>query len=177
MKLKIILLAELPQEERKVIINILAEWNYNAWHKYDSAVTIERSKKRFEERALNKDKLPLTIIAINESISNLENSVIGMVTLKESVPIVGYDDRKPWLGSLIVLEQYQNQGIGTKLVNKASELAVMLSFKELFLFTSDSYMPTWYSNKKRGWEFLSKDIYLKGAPEEHEITILKKRLI
>ena len=176
MKLKIILLAELPQEDRKKVINILAKWNYNAWHKYDSAVTIERSKERFEERALNKDTLPLTIIALNEYISNIENSVIGMATLKESVPIVGYDDKKPWLGSLMVLEQYQHQGIGTKLINKASELAKMLSFKELFLFTSDPYMPTWYSNQKRGWEFLSKDIYLKGNPKEHEITIMKKRL-
>ena len=48
---------------------------------------------------------------------------------------------------------------------------------KIFLFTSISYMPQWYSSKNRGWEFLSTDTYPKGDPKEHQITIMKKRLI
>ena len=177
MNIKIMLLADLSIEQREKIVNVLAEWNYNAWNKYDAAVTVERSKERFEQRALNRDRLPLTLIAINEDIVKIEDSIVGTVTLKESVPISGYDDKKPWLGSLMVLEPYQKQGVGTKLENKTSELAAALGFKEIFLFTSVSYMPQWYSSQNRGWEFLSKDTYPQGDPKEHQITIMKKRLV
>jgi len=176
MKINLKLLADFSVQERELIINIIATWNYNAWNKYDSAVTIERSKEHFAQRALNKDHLPLTIIAIDEDIVKLEDSVVGMITLKESIPVPGYDNKKPWLGSLVVLKNYQHQGVGTLLEQKATELANSMGFKEMFLFTSDPIMPAWYSDKKRGWEVLKKDTYPKGNVKEHPITVMKKNI-
>lgn len=177
MNIEIILLADLPEKDCEQAVNVLAIWNFNEWHKYDNTVTIEGSRQNFIKRSLNKDNLPLTLIAIDKDFVKIEDSVVGMVTLKKSIPVPGYDDKTPWLGSLLVLENYRNNGIGTKLVNHANRLAIHLGFKEIFLFTSNSFIPSWYSSENRGWEILNKDTYPKEDPKEHQITIMKKKLI
>jgi N-acetylglutamate synthase-like GNAT family acetyltransferase len=176
MNIQIIKLSELPTEDRNQVISALAVWNYNSWHKYDNKVTIDGSRKNFELRALNKDTLPLTLVALNKDIENIEESLVGTVTLKQSIPVPGYEDKTPWLGSLMVKEEYQNQGIGTQLITAANKLSVELGFKEIFLFTSNSFMPAWYAKPNRGWEILNQDTYPKNDPKEHTITIMRKNL-
>jgi len=168
--IKIAYLADYPE-----YVNDLVQWNYNSWHQYDPSLTMEKSKKAFEERKLNNNKIPLTIIALDENISNNKDRLVGMVTLKEKIPVPGYEDKTPWLGSLYVLNSRQRQGIGSKLVANICDIAAKLNYKEFFLFTSVPSMSQWYL--KHDWKILQEDTYPKGDPEyEHPITIMHKYL-
>ena len=168
--IKIAYLSDYPE-----YVDGLVQWNYDAWHKYDPSLTMERSKKAFEERKLNYNKIPLTIIALDENIPNDKDRLVGTVTLKGKIPVPGYEDKTPWLGGLCILDSRQNQGIGSKLMTKICDIAKNLNYKEFFLFTSVPSMPEWYL--KHDWKILQQDTYPKGNPEyEHPITIMHKYL-
>ncbi|HSX21008.1 MAG TPA: GNAT family N-acetyltransferase [Gammaproteobacteria bacterium] len=138
-------LAEVPQH-----VQTLAQWSYDAWSQYDPTLTLENSTASFKDK-LNKDKLPLTFVAISD------NQPVGMVSLKTKIKVGGHEDRDLWLGSYWVVDDYRDQGIGTQLLEKAYSKARELGHKKISLFASDPSAPEWYS--KHGWKQFGTDTY------------------
>lgn len=120
-------------------------------------VSIERVKQRFVEH-LNDDSIPLTFIAL------FNDKPVGMCSLRENDGI--RPDLMPWLGSLVVDPDYQNQGIGEKLINATKEKAKQLGFEQLFLFAFDPTIPEYY--QKLGWQKIGLDHF-----KEHSVTVME----
>jgi predicted N-acetyltransferase YhbS len=70
-------------------------------------------------------------------------------------------DLAPWLGSLVVDPAYQNQGIGTMLIDRTKQKARTLGFELLYLFAFDRTIPEYY--ERLGWRKIGMDEF-KGYP-------------
>jgi len=120
-------------------------------------VPIERVKQRFLEH-LNDNYMPLTLVAF------FNEKPVGMCSLRENDGI--RPDLMPWLGSLVVDPDYQNQGIGERLINATKQKAKQLGFNKLFLFAFDPTIPDYY--QKLGWQKIGLDHF-----KEHPVTVME----
>lgn len=135
-------------------IPTIAQWIYEQWNKYDPTLSVERISASLKQR-LNKDKIPLVLMAL------VNNDLVGVVSLKNSIRIPGYEDRDLWLGNLIVARNYRNQGIGRLLLNQAYNKMKELGFKKISLYTTVPEAIYWYV--KNGWTQFAVDTY-QGNP-------------
>jgi GNAT superfamily N-acetyltransferase len=151
-------LADVPE-----FISILAQWTYDAWSQYDPTLTVDRAVGSLMRR-LNRDEIPLTFVAIYNS------NPIATVTLKQSIPVPGYEDRDLWLGSFWVEEDYRDQGVGQHMLECAYKKARELGYKKISLFASDPEMANWYA--QHGWTKFD------TAPfHEHTVTLFERFLL
>jgi N-acetylglutamate synthase-like GNAT family acetyltransferase len=123
-------------------------------------VPISRVKENLQNH-LNTEQLPLTLVA------NHENKPVGMCSLRVTDGI--RPELTPWLGSLVVSPNYQNQGIAKQLIEKIKEKARELGFKTLYLFAFDPTIPEYYI--RLGWCKIDMDEF-KG----HPVTIMATSL-
>ena len=123
-------------------------------------IAIEMVELKFKSH-LNETKLPLTLVAFED------NQLIGMCSLRENDGI--RDDLKPWLGSLVVDKAYQKRGVAQLLMDEIKNTAKEQGFKELYLFTFDPTLPTYY--QRHGWEEIGKDLF-----RTHAVTVMKTSL-
>lgn len=148
-------LKEYPQ-----IVPILAEWTYQEWHSYDDSLTVERAQHSFNSR-MNDDQLPLTLVAFNGT------TPIGMVSLKKGEPeFKRYSGNSPWLGSLHVVSQARQKGIGKLLLTHARKHAGRLGYSEIFLYASNPEVPEWYQKQ-------SAVVVDKKEFRNHTVTLMK----
>lgn len=118
-------------------IPLLAELWFNELGKqWIPNTSVERAKQTYETHT-NRNKLPLTYVALDE------NKPIAMASLRDNDGI--RDDLTPWLGSLIVHPDYRRQGIGEILIELTKQHAKRLGYKKLYLFALDPTIPTWYT--------------------------------
>lgn len=97
-----------------------------------------------QERDLaNTRGLPLTICALNDN-----GVVMGSASLLPTDEVSGLDDVTPWLGDLLVLEEFRGRGIGRTLVQAIQRAARDRAFHTLHLVTSSTR--DWYVSL--GWE-------------------------
>lgn len=150
-------LAEVPE-----LVPLVAKWSYDAWGQYDPTLTLEGQIKSLSSK-LNIDKIPMTFVAFKDNIP------VATVGLKARIPFSGYEDRKLWLSSFIVLEPYRNQGIGSYLLNHAYKEAKKLGYSKISLFTSNAMNAQWYAQK--GWHQFATDTY-----QNHTVTLFEKNL-
>lgn len=101
---------------------------------------------------LNED-IPLAYIVLHEGVP------IGSCSLQFNDEI--RPDLEPWMGDLIVLPQYQNQGIGKALCNLVKDKAKSIGYKKLHLFILDPTLINYYN--KLGWKKIDTDEYI-GKP-------------
>lgn len=120
-------------------------------------VPILRVKEKLQNH-LNTEQLPLTLVA------NYENKPVGMCSLRVTDGI--RPELTPWLGSLVVSPNYQNQGIAKQLIEKIKEKASELGFKTLYLFAFDPTIPEYYS--RLGWCKIGMDEF-----KEHPVTVME----
>lgn len=106
---------------------------------------------------MNDNKIPLTLIALSNG------QPVGMCSLRGNDGI--RPDLMPWLGSLTVDPDFQNQGIGKQLIDATRALAKKLGFNKLFLFAFDPTIPDYY--QKLGWEAIGMDHYAN-----HPVTVM-----
>ncbi len=92
------------------------------------------------------------------------NKPVGMCSLQMNDGI--RPDVFPWLGDLCVDANYQNQGIGKKLVCAAQEKIRSLGFKKLYLFIFEESLLTFYH--KQGWKKIGQDVY-----EGHPVIVME----
>lgn len=120
--MKIEFLADHPH-----LIPTLASWFYEEWGRGAAQSTIEKIEAGLKNR-LNRDNLPLTIVALVKSM------LVGTASLK--IREVETHAHLPyWLGSVYVHPSHRDQGIGAKIVVHAVDLADKLGLNELFLYT------------------------------------------
>jgi GNAT superfamily N-acetyltransferase len=148
-------LADEPEQ-----IDLCAKWAFNAWGKYNPAVTLKIRQERFTAHC-NKNKLPLTIICKSD------NKMIGMASLRANDGIG--EELSPWLGSLYVSENFRGSGIGASLIKRIENEASQLKYKVIYLLTYETTLPQWYASKE--WKKVRDDILL-GNP----IVIMEKQL-
>jgi len=138
---------------------IIAYWTYFTWHKYDPTLTLEGSLARIKTR-LNTDKIPLTLVAIHN------NTPIGTVNLKNSVPVPNAPKDKIWLGSFYVEPTYKNKGVDFMLLESIYKEALRLGLDEIYVFESDPSTPTFY--ERHGWEIVDRLPY-----QNHTVILMR----
>ena len=116
-------------------IDELARLSWKEWQDiYEQRKqTLEHSVKNYRER-MNTDRLPLPLVAVRAGPAVNTRELVGMVSLKfhdmDTRP-----DLDPWLGGLLVLPEWRNRGVGTRLMHRATEEARRLNISRLYLWT------------------------------------------
>lgn len=121
-------------------VPIIAFWNYREWHlgkePFDAIIA------RYEKR-LQKDKVPLTLIALEDTMP------VGSVSIKyDDLPERA--DLNPWLASLYVLADYRGRDIGRRLLAAGEDGALAAGVGRLYLFTHTAAG----LYEKEGWTFM-----------------------
>lgn len=120
-------------------------------------IPVERVIARFQEH-LNENKLPLTFVAF------CDGKPVGMCSLRDNDGI--RPDLAPWLGSLVVHPDYQQEGIALKLINAIKQKAKQLGFSQLYLFAFDPTLPNYYA--RFGWNKMGMDKF-----KDHDLTVME----
>ncbi len=123
-------------------------------------ISVERVVLRFTEH-LNEDILPITFVALDGE------KPVGMCSLRYNDGI--RPDLAPWLGSLVVDPEYQNQGIGSMLIDRTKQKARALGFERLYLFAFDQTIPEYY--ERLGWLKIGMDEFKDYPVTTMEIAI------
>lgn len=93
-----------------------------------------------------------------------DGKIVGHINY--SYGFIGYDDEKTpavVLGPISIHEDYQNQGLGTKLITCTLELAEKENIPFVFVVGDENYYPRF------GFEMASKyNLYLEGTNPEEE---------
>ena len=110
------------------LLPMIASWLFEEWWRVNPDNSIDIVEGRLRE-AMNRDKLPLTLIAFSDS------TPVGAASL------IHYDmesrkDLSPWLAAVYVLPEHRGKGVGSQLVHTAVEKAQELGVGTLNLFTS-----------------------------------------
>lgn len=149
------LLKDYPQA-----IPTVAQWLYEDWHVYDSSLTQERLIRSFHQR-LNDDKIPVTFVAVKNA------TPIGVISLKEQTDpeLSDFPKNSIWLGSLHVIPEERNKGLGQELLKNVAAIAKRLGIESVYLYLSNSTGVEWC--RKRGAHVIEKRPF-RG----HEITIM-----
>ncbi len=121
------------------VIPILAQWLFEEWHTYDASVTQEKLINSFKTR-LNYDKVPMTFVAFKGE------TPIGVISLRTQTDpeFSDYPATSVWMGSLFVVSEERNQGVGKELVKFAATIAKYLGHDELYFYTSAPTRVDWY---------------------------------
>ena len=120
-------------------------------------IPVERVITRFADH-LNDQALPITFIALDGDLP------VGMCSLRENDGI--RPDLTPWLGSLVVDQKYQNQGIGRMMIDMTVLKAKELGFEKLYLFAFDLTIPEYY--ERLGWSQICMDEF-----KSHPVTVME----
>ena len=123
-------------------------------------VPVERVITRFADH-LKIHALPITFIALDGDLP------VGMGSLRENDGI--RPDLTPWLGSLVVDQKYQKQGIGKMLIDVTVRSAKELGFEKLYLFAFDPTIPEYY--ERLGWRKIGMDEFIF-----HPVTVMEVEL-
>jgi GNAT superfamily N-acetyltransferase len=145
-------------------IPTIAQWVYDEWSPYDPSLTKERLIHSFSAR-LNDDRLPITFIALKETVP------IGIISVKGRADpeFSDFPQDSLWAGSLQVVHEERCRGIGEELGKFAIALAKRLNYAEIYFYTSNPLNVKWYT--KRGAEIIGMRPF-----HNHTITILRMSL-
>jgi GNAT superfamily N-acetyltransferase len=146
------------------VIPTFVDWIFTDWSPYDRSLTKEKLIEGYTRRC-NDDQLPFTIVAFKNS------HPIGVITLKanETIELADLENGSPWGGSLHVLAEERNRGVGETLATAIVTIAKRLGYREIFFYLSESQGVNWCT--KRGAEILETRPF-----RNHVITILRFKL-
>lgn len=124
-------------------IPLLADWEYEDWHGYDSSLTKERLIDEFHH-SLNDGELPLVFVILKGSMP------VGVISLNDEPEPEMSDlaDGNPWGGSFHIVPDERNQGLGEAMAKTLILIAKELGYEKIHFYTSNSQMVPWYT--KRG---------------------------
>lgn len=103
------------------------------------------------KRSLQKDKLPLTFVAL------VDNKFAGTVGLWRA-DLLSRQDLYPWLSALFVKEEYRGKRIGQELQKFLINYCQEKGYKEIFLYTD---LCNYY--EKTGWQYIEDGIEYSGG--------------
>jgi predicted N-acetyltransferase YhbS len=148
--------------DHQQVVPILAAWIYDEWSFLYPEMT-RQNVEDFLQKRMNKDKLPLTLVAFEAA------EPVGTVSLK-MFDMETRRDLPNWLTSLYVVKPWRRRKIGSNLVEHAEKKAVALAIDKLFLFTADVDLPGLFY-AKLGWKVREKTEY-----HSYPVTIMEKNL-
>ena len=122
--------------------------------------SIEKAKDRLIAH-LNKEKMPMAIVALNNNIP------IGMACLRETDGI--RPGVTPWLGSLVVDRKFRGKKIGEKLIEEIKSRARLFGHDTLYLLAFDPTIPDWYA--RLGWQSIGNDMLFNHRVAVMNISI------
>lgn len=131
---------------QETIPRLAAIWYEVLGKKWVPDVPVEQVIQCFNEH-LSETEMPITFVAFNNT------NPVGMCSLRENDGI--RQDLIPWLGSLVVDPDYQNEGIGRQLIDATKKKAKGLGFAKLYLFAFDPTLPKYY--QRLGWKIIGID--------------------
>ena len=136
-------------------LDALAQLSWKEWQEIyqQREQTLEDCLKNYRER-MNTDRLPLTLVAVRAGLAVNCRELVGMVSLKYH-DMDTRPDLDPWLGGLLVLPEWRNQGVGTMLMHRATEEARRLKVPRLYLWTHSAER----LYRKLGWQVVERSDY------------------
>lgn len=141
----------------EIISTLVSLWQEGIGHTWLPDICITRVADKLNAH-LNEDCLPITWVAFKNQ------KPVGMVSLRNNDGI--RPDLSPWLGSLVVDQNYRKQGIAQQLIEVTKTKAFELGFQQLYLLAFDPTIPDYYS--KLGWNTIGMD-QLAG----HDVTVMQ----
>ncbi|MEW6376137.1 MAG: GNAT family N-acetyltransferase [Thermodesulfobacteriota bacterium] len=141
-------------------IPVIASWVFDYWKKMYRLKSLEEQIEKISER-LNTKRFPLTFVALQDSLP------IGTASLKIQ-EMTTHKHLYHWLGTVYVVPENRNKGIGSALVKRAEMKAKELGVKTLYLHTPDK--ERFYL--KRGWEPIERPVYF-----DMPVVIMKKEML
>lgn len=129
------------------LVPVLAGWFFDEWGRHNSNLTQEIIEENLKGR-LNRDQVPLVLVQL------LDGSPIASTSIKIQ-EIETHPQYMHWLGSVYVLPDYREQGIGSNLIRRTIEEAKRLGVEQLYLYTRNKQK--FYS--KLGWIPVETPIY------------------
>ena len=136
-------------------LDALAQLSWREWQEIyqQREQTLDDCLKNYQER-MNSDRLPLTLVAVRAGLAADCRELVGMVSLKYH-DMDTRPDLDPWLGGLLVLPEWRNQGVGTMLMHRATEEARRLKVPRLYLWTHSAEG----LYRKLGWQVVERSDY------------------
>ena len=136
-------------------LDALAQLSWREWQEIyqQREQTLDDCLKNYRER-MNSDRLPLTLVAVRAGLAADSRELVGMVSLKYH-DMDTRPDLDPWLGGLLVLPEWRNQGVGTMPMHRATEEARRLKVPRLYLWTHSAEG----LYRKLGWQVVERSDY------------------
>ena len=136
-------------------LDALAQLSWKEWQEIyqQREQTLDDCLKNYQER-MNSDRLPLTLVAVRAGLAVNCRELVGMVSLKYH-DMDTRPDLDPWLGGLLVLPEWRNNGVGTMLMHRAIEEARRLKVPRLYLWTHSAER----LYRKLGWRVVERSDY------------------
>lgn len=115
-------LADHPQ-----FLTTIAEWIFDEWGHLEINTTIDSIISKLETQ-LNTKSPPIALVGLRQEIP----IACSRIKIRE---LPSFPQYLYWLGSVYVLPEFRNQGIGSLVVENSSHIAFELGLQELFLYT------------------------------------------
>jgi len=123
------------------ILNLIyKEWGNNDFEFWKSWV----------QSSMSENDVPMTFIVF------CDNELVGTFSLWRC-DLQSRQDLFPWLGGIVVKEEWRRKGVGLFIQHKAKEILKSLGYNKAYLFTK---MTGYY--EKTGWQFMDMGIDERG---------------
>ncbi|WP_088892986.1 GNAT family N-acetyltransferase [Leptolyngbya ohadii] len=118
--------------DHPAFIPTIAQWLHQEWHDFYPSETEAQIAAELETH-LNRDRIPLTIVALEQNSSHLVGTISLMHGKTEAPP--EYAELFPWLASLYVIPEKRGTGLGRLLVQRILQEANRLKQSQVYLWT------------------------------------------
>jgi predicted GNAT family N-acyltransferase len=108
-------------------VPLIAQWYFDEWGHKMKDNSVEKIRQRIEGM-LNRDKIPLHVLGVKR------NEVLGVAQLKIREMDI-YPEKEHWLGGVYVVRGARGNGLASRLILKALELAKVFKVEKLYLQT------------------------------------------
>lgn len=146
--------------KNKNFIPTVAKWYFDEWGHLSKINTLDKSIENVKTY-LNKDKIPLMILAIENG------EPTGVAQLKYQEMSI-YPEKEHWLGGVYVPNSHRGKGIATQVVQKIIDKAKDMNVQTLFLQTENL---TGGLYQKMGWIPIEQ-VYYDGV----DVLVMRKNL-
>lgn len=143
------------------ITPIIAYWSHKQWWK-NGKRPFSETMEVFIHRQ-NRNKLPLTIVAIDDYLP------VGMVSIVMDDYLDGWGEFSPWVAALYVDEEFRNLGIAKKLLEEIFRILHSFGNQVVYLHTETAC--SYYL--KQGWQVIKENV----SGPLGKATVMKKILI
>lgn len=143
--MRLSLLQDCPQT-----VPTLVQWIYDDWHTHDATLTKEKLYGSFMKRLNSSEDLPITLVILKEKVP------VGTIALKQerASEFADFPETALWIGSLHVVLEERDKGVGTELLKFVSSIVKKLDQDKLYVYTTEPRNVPWYC--KRGAKVLEK---------------------